>query len=157
MPLRFEPDPLSAPAVRELIATHLRTMRALSPPESTHALEIDGLKQPGMQFWSVWRGPELVGCGALKRLSAKDGEIKSMHVLEAWRGRGIAAQILLYIEQAARSLGLSRLWLETGSMPAFEPARRLYRSHGYSLCGPFGEYREDPNSTFMTKDLDHAK
>lgn len=151
--LRFELDPLTAPAVRELIATHLGAMRAASPPESVHALEVDGLRHPDIQFWSVWGGDELVGCGALKTLSASDGEIKSMHVREASRGRGFASRILLHIEGAARARGLSRLWLETGSMAEFEPARRLYASFGYISCGPFADYVDDPSSTFMTKGL----
>lgn len=152
-PLRFELDPLTSPEVRELIAMHLATMRAASPPESVHALEPDGLARPDVQFWSVWVETELVGCGALETLSPTDGEIKSMHVRAAWRGRGLAARILTHLEDAARAQGMSRLWLETGSMVEFEPARRLYAAFGYTECDPFADYVQDPNSTFMTKRL----
>lgn len=151
--LRFELDPLTSTAVRELVATHLATMHAVSPPGSCHALEIDGLQGDDLQFWSVWSDGELVGCGGLKTLSPTDGEIKSMHVRERWRGRGVAARILAHIEDAARARGLERLWLETGSQAAFEPARRLYAAFGYTECGPFGDYAEDPNSTFMSREL----
>jgi putative acetyltransferase len=153
VPLRFELDPLTSPAVRQLIATHLATMRAASPPESIHALDPGGLTRPDVQFWSVWVEAELVGCGALQTLSPTDGEIKSMHVRAAWRGRGLAARILTHIEDVARTRGMSRLWLETGSMVEFEPARRLYTAFGYTECDPFADYVDDPSSTFMTKPL----
>jgi putative acetyltransferase len=153
VPLRFELDPITSTAVRELVATHLATMHAASPPGSCHALAVEELQSRDVQFWSVWSDDELVGCGALETLSATDGEIKSMHVREGWRGRGLAARILAHLEDAARARGLERLWLETGSQAAFEPARRLYAAFGYSECGPFGDYTEDPNSTFMTRRL----
>lgn len=151
--LRFELDALTSLEVRELVETHLATMHAQSPPESTHALAIDELQGDAVQFWSVWLGDELVGCGALKQLSPDDGEIKSMHIRVAWRKRGFAVRLLEHIETAARAAGFSRLWLETGSMAEYEPARRLYASFGYAECGPFADYVEDPNSTFMTKTL----
>ncbi len=153
MPLRFELDPLTSPAVRNVVATHLAIMRSQSPPESVHALAIGALQAPEVKFWSAWLGPDVVGCGALVALSPDDGEIKSMHVLAAWRGRGFAAELLTHIEAEARAASLSRLWLETGSMVEFEAARKLYASFGYVECGPFGNYADDPNSTFMTKRL----
>ena len=151
--LRFELESLSSPEVRQLITEHLEVMRSQTPPESVHALEIEQLKSPGVELWSVWMGDELVGCGALKRLSATDGEIKSMHVRARFRGRGIAARIVEHIETVARARGLQRLSLETGAQPEFEAARRLYRATGYRECGPFGDYADDPVSTFMTKTL----
>ena len=151
--LRFERDDLVSRRVRNLIATHLATMRAQSPPESVHALEIDALRAPDVAFWSAWLGDELVGCCALKTLPLYEGEIKSMHVLSAWRGRGFASRMLEHIEAAARAAGMTRLWLETGSTVEFEPARRLYASFGYVECGPFADYGDDPCSTFMTRSL----
>ena len=149
--LRLELDPLTSAPVRELIETHLRLMRSQSPACSVRALEIEGLRAPGIRFWSAWINDELVGCGALKQFTPSAGEIKSMHVVSAWRGHGIAAKILAHIESAARSHGITHLSLETGSQDGFEPARQLYASFGYVECGPFGAYPDDPNSTYMTK------
>jgi len=150
---RFELDPLTSRAVRDMIANHLTLMRSQSPACSVHALEVDRLQAPDVRFWSAWLEAELVGGGALKRLSNVDGEIKSMHVLPRWRGQGLASQVLEHIEARARDAGLERLSLETGSQEAFEPARRFYEKHGYAPCGPFDTYREDANSVFMTKTL----
>ncbi|WP_052547562.1 GNAT family N-acetyltransferase [Enhygromyxa salina] len=149
--LRFELDPLTSAPVRELIATHLAQMRSQSPACSVHALDVDHLRGADVRFWSAWIGAAVVGCGALKQLTPTTGEIKSMHVLAAWRGHGIAAKLLAHIEAAARDRGLTRLSLETGSQPAFEPARKLYTSFGYIACGPFGAYTNDPNSSYMSK------
>jgi putative acetyltransferase len=151
--VRFELDPLTAEPVRGLVATHLAVMHAQSPQQSVHALEIDGLQGDDVRFWSVWVDDELVGCGALKRLSDTEAEIKSMHVQQQWRGKGLAQAILRHLEAQARRDGVERLSLETGSQDTFEPARRLYASFGYVECGPFATYVPDPNSTFMTKRL----
>lgn len=109
-----------------------------------------------MTFWSAWEGDEVVGVGALKRLSADHGEVKSMHTAESARGRGVGSAMLRHIMAAARARGMSRLSLETGSWRYFEPARALYARHGFVECGPFGEYREDANSMFMTLVLEHC-
>ena len=106
-----------------------------------------------MRFWSAWDGDELVGVGALKRLDPEHGEIKSMHTAEAARGRGVGSSLLRHIMAHARTAGMKRLSLETGSWPYFLPARALYARHGFVECGPFGDYREDPNSIFMTTPL----
>ena len=153
MHVRFELDPLTAEPVRGLIATHLELMRSQSPEESVHALAIDGLQAADVRFWSVWVGEELVGCGAIKRHGGGLGEIKSMHVRQTWRGKGVAQAILRHLEAEASNVGIERLSLETGSQDEFEPARRLYASFGYVECGPFADYELDPNSTFMTKRL----
>jgi putative acetyltransferase len=50
-------------------------------------------------------------------------------------------------------MGYHRMSLETGAMPFFAPARALYARHGFVECPPFADYREDPNSVFMTRDL----
>jgi putative acetyltransferase len=104
-------------------------------------------------FWSAWEDDAVVAVGALKRLSADHGEIKSMHTAEAARGRGVGSAMLRQIMAAARAGGLSRLSLETGSWPYFAPARTLYARHGFVECPPFGNYRPDPNSVFMTLEL----
>ncbi len=128
-------------------------MFALSPPESVHALDLDKLRSPDITFWSAWEGPLLLGCGALKQLSEKHGEIKSMRTPDALRRRGAGRAMLAHIVAVARARGYERLSLETGSVPGFEPALKLYESFGFECCGPFGDYVEDPYSVFMTLSL----
>jgi putative acetyltransferase len=146
-------DDLTAAPVRALLEEHLRNMHELSPPESVHALPIDRLRQPGITFWSVWDGAQLLGCGALKEIDAAHGEIKSMRTANAHRRRGVARAMLEHIVAEARRRGYARLSLETGSNEPFAPARALYRRFGFSECGPFAEYAPDPNSVFMTRTL----
>ncbi len=152
-PLRFVVDDLSGAPTRALIARHLDGMHASSPPESVHAFDVDRLRQPGVTFWSVWVGSELAGCGALEVLDAERGELKSMRVADGFLGRGIGRAMLEHLTAEARARGLRTLWIETGSSPAFVPALRLYESAGFERCGPFGDYREDPFSVFMTRTL----
>lgn len=128
-------------------------MKRQSPPESVHALPIDGLRKPGITFWTVWEDDELLGCGALKELDSRHGEIKSMRTVERHLRKGVAQTLLRYIIGEARRRGYRRLSLETGSMQVFEPARRLYAHRGFTFCGPFADYVEDPNSVFMTREL----
>jgi putative acetyltransferase len=144
---------LDDPRVVALLETHVTRARAETAPGSAHALDLSGLRAPEVTFWSVWDGEELVGVGALKRLSAEHGEIKSMHTAQAARGRGVGSVLLRHIMAAARRRGMRRLSLETGSWAYFLPARALYARHGFVECGPFGDYREDPNSVFMTLPL----
>ena len=151
--MHIELDDLSRPAIHALLEEHLQSMRALSPPESIHALDLDALRQPGITFWSVWDGALLLSCGALKELSRTHGEVKSMRTPAALRRRGAARAMLAHIVQVARERGYERLSLETGSMDAFQPAQRLYASVGFAYCGPFGDYVQDPNSVFMTLQL----
>jgi putative acetyltransferase len=146
-------DDLSGGAVHELLREHLRGMHLHSPPESVHALDLDGLRQPGITFWTVWEGSELLGCGALKELDAAHGEIKSMRTAAAHLRKGVARSMLAHILAEARRRGYRRLSLETGSAEAFGPARRLYESFGFVYCGPFDGYVEDSFSVFMTLDL----
>ena len=141
------------PELVELLARHLADMARHSPPESIHALGVDGLRAPGVTFWSVWHGQELVGCGALKELGATHGEIKSMRTVASYLRRGVGAKLLEHILGVARERGYRRLSLETGSMEAFRPARMLYARFGFEVCGPFAQYHEDPYSTFMTREL----
>jgi len=152
--MHIEIDDLSRPAIHALLNEHLRNMYELSPPESVHALDLDKLRAPGITFWSAWEGPLLVGCGALKELDREHGEVKSMRTPAALRRKGAGRAILAHIIEVARSRYYERLSLETGSLEAFRPAQRLYESFGFTFCGPFGEYKEDPNSVFMTMRLD---
>ena len=146
-------DDLSGAEIQALLREHLRCMALASPPESIHALDLDGLRQPEITFWTIWSGPELAGCGALKHLSQEHGEIKSMRTAYPYQRKGVASQMVRHLIREAELRGYRRLSLETGSMDYFQPARRLYASFGFSSCGPFGSYREDPNSVFMTKEL----
>ena len=151
--MRIEVDDLSRPAVHALLQEHLANMYELSPPESVHALDLSKLRAPDITFWSVWDGATLVGCGALKQMSATEGEIKSMRTPKALRRRGAGRAVLEHIIAEAKRRGYRRLNLETGSQDGFVPARTLYESFGFAYCGPFGDYRPDPNSAFMTMEL----
>lgn len=146
----IKPDDLSAPAIAELLADHLRDMYEQSPPGSVHALDLDEMRKPDITFWSVWSGDELAGCGALKELDPEHGEIKSMRTAAKFRGKGAGKLILRHIMDEAKAREYKRLSLETGSMSFFDPARRLYQSYGFHYCGPFADYLLDPNSVFMT-------
>jgi putative acetyltransferase len=148
--MRIEVDDLSGPEVRALLGEHLSNMHELSPPESVHALDVTGLQSPDITFWTVWEGPVLLGCGALKELGPVHGEVKSMRTPQKLRRRGAGRAVLMHIISEARARGYTRLSLETGSMAAFKPAQKLYESFGFTYCAPFGSYGPDPNSTFMT-------
>jgi putative acetyltransferase len=146
-------DDLSGPEIRALLEEHLRNMHLLSPPESVHALDIDALRGPGITFWTVREGGALLGCGALKELDPRHAEIKSMRTAAAHLRKGVAAHLLAHILREGARRGYARLSLETGSQEGFEPARRLYERFGFTYCGPFADYVEDPNSVFMTREL----
>ena len=147
-------DDLSNPEIAELLQEHLNDMHLHSPPESVHALDLESLRKPEITFWSIWSEDKyLVGCGALKELDETHGEIKSMRTKEEFRGMGAGRRMLHMIIDEARARGYKRLSLETGSMAAFEPARRLYSGHGFKSCGPFADYQLDENSVFMTLEL----
>jgi putative acetyltransferase len=146
-------DDLSGPEVQALLEEHLASMYELTSPESVHALDLDGLCRPEITFWTVWENGELLGCGALKELDPRHGEVKSMRTVIAHRRKGVARAVLAHIIAEARRRSYTRLSLETGSEEAFEPARKLYESFGFTLCSPFADYVDDPNSVFMTREL----
>lgn len=152
-PARFRRDDLSDPRVHALLREHLEDMHRWSPPESIHALDLDALRAPDIRFWTLWDGEDLLGCGALRELDPAHAEIKSMRTARAHRRRGVARAMLEHLLAQARALGYRRLSLETGSMAAFAPARALYASAGFEDCAPFGDYRPDPNSAFMSREL----
>ena len=146
-------DDLSGPEVAQILTEHLQDMYAVSPPESVHALDLNKLRQTNITFWSVWDGNQLAGCGAIKELEAGHAEIKSMRTANAYRGKGVAVKLMEHILSVAAERKYHRLSLETGPQEFFLPARKLYERFGFEYCGPFGEYAEDPYSTFMTKAL----
>jgi len=150
---RIREDDLTGADVLALLRDHLDDMYDVTPPGSVHALDVERLRGPGITFWSVWDGTSLVGCGALKALDARSGEVKSMRTARAHRRRGVAACVLAHIVAVARDRGYRTLFLETGAQEAFAPARALYTRHGFEPCGPFADYTDDPNSAFMKRHL----
>jgi putative acetyltransferase len=153
MPVLVTPGNLTDPQVIALLQQHVTRARAETAPGSAHALDLAELRAPAVSFWAAWDGDMLLGVGALKRLSADHGEVKSMHTAECARRRGVATALLQHLLAAARDAGLTRVSLETGSWDYFEPARAFYRRHGFRDCAPFAHYRPDPNSVFMTREL----
>ena len=136
-----------------MLRTHLARARAETAPGSAHALDLTGLQTPDISFWTIWDNETLLGTGALKRLSADHGEVKSMYTAESSRRKGAGSAMLRHIISTARASGMSRLSLETGSWDYFLPARALYSNHGFVECPPFADYVPDPNSVFMSLDL----
>ena len=148
--IRIDRDNPGRGDVQQLLSEHLADMVATSPAESVHALDSAALAGPGITFWTAREDSEVLGCGALKELQPGQGEIKSMRTAVYARGRGIATLLLTPILAEARLCGYDRLYLETGSQDFFAPARRLYQRHGFSICPPFADYGDDPNSVYMT-------
>lgn len=149
--LDYRIDDPTRGAAYELVGSHLAAMHAGTPAESVHALDATGLSDPDVTFWSAWSDGELAGIGALKRWGDDRGELKSMRVADAFRGTGVGRGILRHILGEAAAMGLTSVWLETGSTPEFMPAVRLYESEGFVRCGPFADYRDDPLSLYFTR------
>lgn len=153
-PLRVVVDDLSGPEVAALLAGHLASMHRISPAGSVHALDLTGLRTPDVTFWSAWVGDDLAGCGALKELDPRRGEVKSMRTALAHLRRGVAAAVLAEIVATARDRGYDELLLETGPPgPEFGAAHALYARSGFVPCGPFADYDDDPFSRFFALDL----
>ena len=151
--VRIHEGGLEHPAVIALVRQHLASAAEHSPPESVHALGFERLRPPGLRFYTAWQGEELAAMGAVKRLAADHAELKSMRTADAFQRRGIAGMLLRHLLQVAADMGCTRVSLETGSMDAFAPARALYARFGFIACAPFGDYREDPYSVYMTRML----
>jgi putative acetyltransferase len=146
-------DDVTGEAIVRFVESHLKRMQAITPPESVHALGAAALRSPDITVWSAWDDGELLGCGALRALGGRSGEIKAMRTADAHRRRGVGARILEHIIEEARRRGYERLYLETGAAAAFAPAQKLYERFGFAYCGPFGDYVDDPNSVFMRKEI----
>jgi putative acetyltransferase len=153
MQMAVRKDDLRGQEIAQLLQAHLDYAAQHSPRESRHALDIDSLRAPDITFWTAWEGPVLLGCGALKEIDLRHGEIKSMHTAEPYRGQGVGTRLLAHMIDESLRRGYHRLSLETGSMEAFAAARGLYCRLGFAYCEPFAGYRSDPNSVFMTLDL----
>ena len=153
MTIRIISGDFGDPRVADLLRVHVTQARAQTAPGSAHALDLDGLRSPEISFWTMWEDETLMGFGALKRLAADHGEVKSMHTAQPVRRKGAGSVMLRHIIAVARASGMARLSLETGSWDYFRPAQAFYRRHGFIECPPFADYVLDPNSVFMTLDL----
>lgn len=143
-------DDLEGDAIRSLVSFHLSGMHASSPACKVHALPVERLRQPGVTFFSAWVSEALAGMGAIRELDAHHGELKSMRVAPEWLGKGIGEAVLLHLLAVARQRSYSRVSLETGQGPAFEPALGLYRKHGFVNCEAFADYVLDDFSQCLT-------
>ncbi len=148
------PADLTDASVLAVLEEHLRDMHATSPACSVHALDVTGLRQPDVSVWAAVDGDEVLGTVALKELDPQHGELKSMRTVAAARGRGIGRLLLGHVVAEARARGYRRLSLETGSRDFFLPARTLYARAGFVETGPFADYELDPESVFMTMELE---
>lgn len=157
MALRIIQDDLSGPQISALLRLHLAEMRGWSPPTSVHAMPIERLRASDVTFYSAWArtgdGEALAGCGALKQIDARHGELKSMRAHPDFRSRGVGRAILDQLLAEARARGYTRVSLETGRPEPFRPARRLYEANGFVQCPPFGTYVADDFSICMTRTL----
>ena len=159
--MRIIEDDLSGLEIRALLETHFAGMLANSPEGSCHFLDFDELNAPDVTFWSIWakdkNSRSLAGCGALKQLDARQGEIKSMRTHADHLRKGVAAKMLTHIIAVASARGYARLSLETGTGDAFDPAGRLYERFGFTDCPPFADYTLDPFSRFMSLKLNEFR
>lgn len=153
MPWRVEPQDPREPDVVALLQRHLDFAHSVTPPDDVHALDLDGLLDPRVSFFSLREDGVLLGIGAVKQLDETHYELKSIHTAEGARGRGVGRAVVEHLLGVARERGASRVSLETGSMEAFAPSRSLYKRLGFVECGPFDTYSPSRSSTFMTLDL----
>ena len=139
--------------VNDLLKKHFIELRSVSPAGSTHVLDIDGLKDPSIKFWSLWEDNKLVGCGALKFLEKNHGEFKSIRVADEFKKKGAGERIINHLIEEAKKLKISKLSIETGAGEFFLPARKLFSKFGFKKCPPFAHYKDDPNSCYYTLNL----
>ncbi len=149
-------DDLRGEKIAHLLREHMQNMLEITPPGSVHALDLERLRNPSISFWSIWDADELLGCGALKELDSKTAEVKSMRTSNQHRGKGVASKMLEHLISEASQRHYDHLYLETGAKQEFMPARTLYQKYGFVYCGPFADYKDDPNSVFMVKKLQYS-
>ena len=140
--------------VNELLVKHFKELRSVSPKGSTHVLDIEGLKDPSIKFWSLWEDNNLIGCGALKFLKEQHGEFKSIRVHDKFRKKGNGIKVINHLIKEAKNLNIKKLSLETGAGPFFDNARKLFTSCHFKICEPFSHYKKDINSVYMSLSLD---
>ena len=136
--------------VHELLIKHFTELRSVSPEGSTHVLDINGLKDSTIKFWSLWEDDNLMGIGALKFLNKEHGEFKSIRVNDKFRNKKYGLNVINHLVEEAKKLHIKKLSLETGAGKFFNPARKLFIKYGFKVCGPFSHYEEDINSVYMS-------
>ena len=143
------------PEVNELLSKHFIELKAASPDGSAHVLDIPGLKDPSIKFWSFWESDRIFGCGALKLLSKDHGEFKSIRIHDNFKNQGNGIKVIKHLIDEAKKLKIKRISLETGAGKFFDPARKLFKKCDFTPCKPFAHYKEDINSIYLTKLIDH--
>ena len=143
------------PEVNKLLTKHFIELRAASPEGSAHVLDIPGLKVPSIKFWSLWEKDKIFGCGALKFLDKDHGEFKSIRIHDDFRNQGNGIKVIKHLIDEAKKLKIKRISLETGAGKFFDPARKLFKKCDFAPCKPFAHYKEDVNSIYLTKLIDH--
>ena len=138
------------PEVHELLVKHFIELRSVSPEGSTHVLDISGLKDQSIKFWSLWESDELMGIGALKFLNKVHGEFKSIRVNDKFRNKKNGLKVINHLIHEAKKLDIEKLSLETGAGIFFTPARKLFMKCGFKACDPFSHYVKDVNSVYMS-------
>ena len=141
--------------VNELLTKHFIELRAASPEGSAHVLDIPGLRVNSIKFWSLWDDKKLIGCGALKFINEEHGEFKSIRIHDDFRKKGLGTEVINHLISEAKKLKIKRLSIETGAGDFFIPARKLFKKAGFTPCKPFAHYKEDVNSVYLTKLIDH--
>ena len=139
--------------VNSLLLNHFKELRSVSPEGSAHVLDIPGLKDSSIKFWSIWEEAHLVGCGAIKILSKEHGEFKSIRVSDKFRNKKYGGKIISHLIEKSKQIGITKLSVETGAGDFFAPARKLFKSFGFKECGPFAHYKDDPNSCYYSVDI----
>ena len=139
------------PDVNQLLLKHFIELKAASPEGSAHVLDIQGLKEQSIRFWSLWEKEKLIGCGALKFLKKDHGEFKSIRIHDEFRNKGFGIKIIKHLIDEAKKLGIKRISIETGAGKFFEPARKLFKKCNFIPCKPFAHYKDDENSIYLTK------
>ena len=137
--------------VNELLIKHFIELRSVSPEGSTHVLDIEGLKDPSIIFWSLWEQDQLMGCGALKFLNKDHGEFKSIRVADKFRKKDHGIKVINHLIKEAKKLNIKKISLETGAGNFFIPARKLFNKCGFKISKPFAHYKDDKNSIYLTK------
>tara|TARA_B110000971_G_C19766537_1_gene388912 strand:- start:115 stop:576 length:462 start_codon:yes stop_codon:yes gene_type:complete len=135
--------------VNEMLVKHFIELRSVSPEGSAHVLDIKGLKDPTIKFWSLWEDDQLMGSGALKFIDKEHGEFKSIRINDEFRKKGNGIKVISHLIDKAKKLNIKKISLETGAGNFFSPARKLFNQCGFKVCEPFSHYKDDVNSVYM--------
>ena len=143
------------PEVNKLLTKHFIELRAASPEGSAHVLDIPGLKDKSIKFWSFWENEKLFGCGALKFLDKDHGEFKSIRIHDDFRNKGNGIKIINHLINEAKKFSIKKISIETGAGTFFDPARKLFKKCEFKPCKPFAHYKEDINSIYLSKQINN--